>query len=236
MRRGYTRISSFDPRLKILLTICFGLLTWMATYWVVLCYLALILLLSFRLEKFWSVNRTALFSLGLLIVFWVSIKLLLGLLSAPGSLDQVLFPTLKMGTRLLTVLLLGLCLATSSSVRQIGLACNWFLRPCLGKKSWQGALTLSLMLHFIPLTFKTLQQGKLALRFRNPRLFFLHRQLMLFKLCLRVLSNKTWTQAVALAARGLDQPNAWNEKLDFSPKQWILGAFVLVLGLLTYSL
>ena len=231
MNRGKNYLLSFDPRLKILLTISFGLLTWKADYWAVLCYLLLILGLTFRLQNFWQSTRTPVFGLGLFLFFWIALKFALEFLNSPDSLFEALLPALDIGTRLLTVLLLGLCLAACTSSRQLGLACNWFLKPFLGTKSWQGALALSLMLHFLPLVLQTVQQAKAAITLRHTNLFFLKKHLVLWKLCLRILSTKTWNQAIALAARGLDNPGAWDQDIKFYPGQWILGAIIVLTGI-----
>ncbi|RXF76972.1 cobalt transporter, partial [Desulfovibrio sp. DS-1] len=47
---------------------------------------------------------------------------------------------------------------------------------------------------------------------------------------LRILGQRTWTQTVAVAARGLDRPEAWRPDFPFRPVRWALALLLVGLG------
>lgn len=213
-----------DPRLKALLVLWTGIMVWQAGLPGALLYMvgtgALAVLLSGHsgLQGFkWRL-------LLIPIAFWVLFKALLECLEPRPFWPEGALETSLLGTRLLVLLLLGLVLAWATSGTQLGLAVNWFLRPVLGRsRSWQGALALSLMLHFIPLTLSTLSRVRQSIWLRIGDLPLHTRLVVWVRTTLRVLSGKTWDQTLALAARKLDQPGAWEGIIPFRFQEWAAG-------------
>ncbi len=214
-----------DPRLKALLALWTGVLVWQAGLPGVLACLAGMLCLAGLLSEFAGSTGLRLRVLLWPIVFWMLLKTLLEFLKQGPPWSAILLETSLLGSRLLVLLLLGLVLTWATSRTQLGLAVNWFLRPVLGpSRSWQGALAVSLMIHFIPLTLTTLSRVRQSILLRIEELPVTTRLVLWIRTTLRVLSNKTWDQTLALAARKLDQAGAWREKIPFRPLEWALGA------------
>ena len=219
-----------DPRLKVLLTFLLGLMTWQAGLAGVLFYGLALGLVLFLLGDVVSANRSVVRTYAAFVLLWMAVKFLFEILDGAGPAAAALRAT-DLGLRLLVLLLLGLALALSTSPRSLGLAAAWLLRPVLGKRAWRAALSLSLMVHFLPLVWQTFStvQRTIALRARSaswPR-----RLNLMAQASLRALSQKTWDQTVALAARGLDAPEAWTCRFDFRPREWAVGLAAAGLGL-----
>ena len=165
----------------------------------------------------------------------------------PGLMPDLLFPPLGLlrqtamdaallGLRLCVLIGLGLLLALTTSPRQLGLALSWFLRPVLGKNAWKTALSLALMIHFLPLVQTTFAQVKQTIRLRQPKRSRWERVLLVTQATLRLLAQKTWSQTVAVAARGLDSPEAWVPHFPPQPLNWILGFLMAAAGLLPLAM
>ena len=222
-------ILSADPRLKALLALWLGIMTWQTGLPGVICYLAVVLFLAQLLS---GSGENAPFRYRILIIpvlFWMLLKGGLEFASHQPHWPQIAMETSLLGTRLLVLLLLGFVLTWATSRTQLGAAVSWFLRPVLGSRSWQGGLALSLMIHFIPLTLRTLNQVRQSVRLRCPDLFFGTRIFLWVRTVLRVLSLKTWDQTLAIAARNLDGPEAWQDTSEFRKKEW--GAGLVLAGI-----
>lgn len=226
-------ILSADPRLKALLALWLGIMTWQAALPGIVCYLAAVFGLA---ALFSSYRDRRVFRLRILIIpvfFWMLLKGGLEYLEREMLWPEIVLETSLLGGRLLVLLLLGLVLTWVTSRTRLGAAVNWFLAPVLGAKSWQVALALSLMIHFIPLTLRTLSQVQQSIRLRVAELPFVTRLFLWVRTVLRVLSHKTWDQALAVVARDLDNPGAWQDPGALRKKEWAIG---LVLAGIVFGL
>lgn len=213
-------IRSFDPRLKIALGLLAALLTWMASPAGVVGYAvaATILLAAARLGR----NASQTFKGYLLfLVLWAGLKLLFGLLDGLPPQRSLAEAGLLAG-RLYVLLMVGLLMSASSSPRSLGLAASWFLRP-LGRWTWQPALALALMVHFLPLAWQTFTQVRSVIGMRCPGLPFHQRLSLMAQASLRAMAQKTWDQTLALAARDLDAPEAWRASMPWKARDLIVG-------------
>ncbi len=230
------RVVSADPRLKGLLALWLGIMVWQAGLAGILCYLTAVLFLSCLLSGSGEQTPFRFRFLIIPILFWMLLKGGLEYVNHKPLWPQIVLETSLLGSRLLVLLLLGLVLTWATSRTQLGSAVNWFLRPVLGSRSWQGGLALSLMIHFIPLTLRTLVQVRQTIRLRCPDLSFATRVFLWVRTVLRVLSQKTWEQTLAIVARNLDCPEAWQDKSEFRKKEWgaglVLAGMVFALSLL----
>ncbi len=134
-----------------------------------------------------------------------------------------------LGVRLALLIGIGLALALAASPRALGLALVWLLRPVLGARAWQPALGIALMVHFLPMAQGTFTQVSRAADLRGP-LPLRRRAVLLPAAVLRILGQRTWTQTVAVAARGLDRPEAWRPDFPFRPVRWALALLLVGLG------
>lgn len=260
------RLAALDPRLKIILAGCFGVATWQVDNTTLGIYAFVLWLICARAEFFtrdrWPMFRAYL----LFVLLWVLLKFTLDTLPfiaappltnagaaimppnfIPGLMPDLLFPPLAvlrqtameaalLGGRLCVLIGLGLLLALTTSPRQLGLALSWFLRPVLGKNAWKTALSLALMIHFLPLVQATFAQVKQTIKLRQPRRSRWERFLLVPQATLRLLAQKTWSQTVAVAARGLDSPEAWVPHFPPQPLNWILGFLMAAAGLLPLAM
>lgn len=216
-------LRSLDPRLKIALGLLVALLTWMAGPFGVASY-AVLLSCALLTARLLPGIRQALGGYALFLGLWTGIKLLTG--AGQGlDLTENLAQAAGLAGRLYVLLVIGLFLSASSSPRSLGLAVSWYLRP-LGRWTWQPSLALALMVHFLPLTWQTLAQVKSVVNLRcqgMPQ----HRKLaLLAQASLRSLTQKTWDQTLALAARGFDGPEAWQVRMP-----WKAGEVVMTAGI-----
>lgn len=134
-----------------------------------------------------------------------------------------------LGVRLALLIGIGLALALAASPRALGLALVWLLRPVLGARAWQPALGVALMVHFLPMAQGTFTQISRAADLRGP-LPLRRRAVLLPAAVLRILGQRTWTQTVAVAARGLDRPEAWRPDFAFRPVRWAVALLLAGLG------
>ena len=214
-----------DPRIKIGLALLLGVLTWRAGpvgLVVYAVFLAAILLLTARSRPD---NRSVIRIYTFFILFWMALKFGFDLLEGLPWPDAAIAAGF-MGFRLLVLVFLGLALALTSSARGLGLALAWVLRPVLRDRAWQAALALALMIHFLPLTWQTLSTVHKTVNLRAADLPFRRRLMLLALTSLRSLSQKTWKQTLALAARKLDGPETWSSNPPFRSGE-VLIALVL---------
>ncbi len=123
--------------------------------------------------------------------------------TAPLAASALLF------TRLLLLMFTALCLTALCSPRAVGLALSWYLRPLLGNKAWQPALTIALMAQYLPLVFLYLEQINTAARIRGiPTSGLAYWQYAIPHL-FKLLHMRSYAGAMAIASRRLDTPDAW---------------------------
>lgn len=222
---------SFDPRLKIILAATVGILTWHVPVYALYAYAAAIVLLEVSSKVHLTLGTRTIVTYLYFILIWAGIKFALDCSSIlQGITPDYQTALLSSGTltlRLIILIGIGLLLATTSSARQLGLALSWFMRPVLGKRSWEPALSLALMIHFIPLIQETFKHVMQAMELRNPPRSKWQRFLLVPQAVLRICAQKTWTQTVAVAARKLDSPEAWTQQVPLPISQIIISFFAL---------
>jgi biotin transport system permease protein len=221
-------IEDFDARVKVLLTLVLGILTWQTGPAGLAIYGAALLLAAAKLSGRHFAYGRAVRAYLAFAALWTALKFALDLSGGVGA-QTALQNSALLGARLGVILLLGLTLARSTSPRRMGLALSWLLRPLLGQRAWKAALAMSLMVHYLPLAYKVSDGVAEAFRIRSPRIPGLRKLGLFGQALIRTLSTRTWTQTVALAARGLDGPDAWRTKYGAGPAPWLAGLF-LALG------
>lgn len=128
----------------------------------------------------------------------------------------------ELGFRLGTLVLLGFTLTLSTTPHRLGLGLAWYLRPILGSRAWKTALALALMIHFLPLALAAAGRLHQAMIIRWPDCPWSIRLRMIPLTLLRVLSQATWTQTLAVAARNLDHAGAWQPTRSVQPWEWFV--------------
>jgi biotin transport system permease protein len=131
--------------------------------------------------------------------------------------------SLILGARLSVLVLVGLSLAALTSRVQVGRAVSSLFRPVFRDRSWQGAMSLALMIHFIPVTMGTMHSVQRTLSLRGHGLSVRQRLHLFVTTVMRNLSRSTWDQTMALAVRGLEEQKAWQQHQAFRVKEWIAG-------------
>ena len=162
------------------------------------------------------VMTSSLRKLLLFVLFWMVMKGVLDALAGVGF-SQLLLNSADLGLRLATLLFLGMVLALSTSARSLGLAVSWAVKPFVGReRAWKVALSLSLMVHFLPMCLSTMSAMREAYDRRCAGSGFFRRMVIVPQAVLRNLGQKTWNQTLALAGRGLDSPDAWRPDFAWS--------------------
>lgn len=216
-------LRAMDPRLKIALGLLAAGLTWMASPAGVAAYAVLFSGALVAARQLPGV-RQALGGHALFLGLWTGIKLLMGAVHGL-DLEENLAQAAVLAGRLHVLLALGLLLSASFSSRSLGLAVGWYLRP-LGRWTWQPALALALMIHFLPLAWQTFTQVRSVVGLRCQGIPQRRRLALMTQASLRSLAQKTWDQTLALAARGFDGPEAWQARMP-----WKAGEIVASLGM-----
>ncbi|MFW5837182.1 MAG: cobalt transporter [Desulfovibrionaceae bacterium] len=197
-----------DPRIKLGLALLLGLGAWRLSPAGVGVALALVLLAWLGVGR----RRRAAFPLGrtylVFVIFWTAVQFVFALIGgeSPGAAaaSSVMF-----GARLLTLVLAGLALAAGASTRALGLAAAWAARPVLGRRAWKLALGLALLVHFLPMSLQAMRTARRSVRRRLGRVPAGRGLLLSVSAALRHLGEMSWSQAMAVACRGLDRPEAW---------------------------
>lgn len=198
-----------DPRLKMALAMALGPGLWLLAPPLVALFGALLFVLLVSLSASQPLGSKMVRSMFVFVFIWVAIKVGLELWS-DLPLTRVLMDAAILGLRLASLLMLGLCLALASSPRALGLALSWAIRPLVGaERAWKFALSLSLMVHFLPLTLAAMNHVKETLSRRCPDCRLRDRMRIIPQAILRNLGQKTWNQTLAVAGRGLEGGDAW---------------------------
>lgn len=226
---------ALDPRLKMGAALVLGPLLWGVHPLAVVGWGVILLPVVYGLSLAQPLGRKMIFSLFGFVVFWCGMKFLLDVITGLPMSDVVVDVSL-LGVRLSALLLLGLSLALSTSARSLGLAVSWAIRPFAGKeRAWKVALSLALMVHFLPLCLSTMNQVKQTLSIRCPDCGFIRKMVLIPQAVLRALGQKTWNQTLAVACRGLENGEAWQP--DFLWKKAdTISAVLLGLTLATSTL
>lgn len=225
---------ALDPRVKILVAVTLGVLAWKTGLLGLIFYIIGLSALCWQLRATLPGQRQVLKSYGWFLLFWTVAKVGLELWDGT-SMSVAAVEAGVLALRLTCLLLVGLVLALATSPRQLGMALTWFLRPVLGNRAWKGALALSLMVHFLPITWLTLAQVRQATLRRCAHLNLFKRMLIVGQSTLRNLGQKTWNQALAVACRGLYKPQAWQPVFRAGVVQWCCGVgFVAVAAALSF--
>jgi len=207
-------IRGLDPRVKLAVALVLGPCLWKVHVIAVAVCILVLLSIVWPLAAGQSVGFKMIRSLLVFVLFWMGIKMVLDAVSGVPA-EFILMDGVQLGARLVALLLLGLGLALSTSARSLGLAVSWALRPVIGReRAWRSALSLALMIHFLPICLETLASVK-EVASRRCLGSGLRVRLGIVPLALvRNLSQKTWNQTLAVACRGLDSSTAWEP--DFS--------------------
>lgn len=224
-----------DPRIKILVTMGLGVLLWNAGWIGLACFGLGLLWLHWRLGLHDRARWRDAAMVTAFVGFWTLAATALSFWEGAGTATALLQGA-HLGLRLLLLLLLGLGLAAATPARDMGLALAWGLGPVLGKRAWQAALALALMLHFLPQGLAVLRQVRIGLTARSPRCAPWVLPAVATQAALRVLAQRAWSQTVGLAARGLDSDEAWRPEFETRPQEWWGGAALLGLGALAAAL
>ncbi len=204
------RLAAADPRLTCLVGLAVGLSIWRAGPAALAVYGLGLGLAAFCLS---AAGRRPGITPGAAAGFVLLWSLTAAGLALVGQgalpLAEAAVVGLMLAARLTVLVALGACLVMAATPRRMGLALAWALRPVMGRRAWQAALALSLMVHFIPLTAAAAGGMRAAITRRAPRLPAWRRYPLIAQATIRVMSQKTWEQAVAVAVRRLDGPEAW---------------------------
>lgn len=208
-----SRILNADPRGKLALGLLAGALVWKLSVPALLvlaacCLWAVRGLPSASGSRPQGGPQATLRTYAFFVFFWTLFKWGMDVLSGMDAVEA-LWPALVLGGRLSVLLLVGLALAMSMSVRQMTMAVTWAARPVLRNRAWQAGLALSLLVHFLPMTWRAVAEVRQTVRLRVPDLPFRRRLTVVPVAVMRALAQKTWNQSLAIVARGMDRPEAW---------------------------
>ncbi len=227
-----------DPRLKILLAAAAGLLVWRAEPVGLVVYLLAVGALLLRLERGGrsasagvarrGLSRAALFAGG-----WALARG--GVAVWEGGEDAVWTEAAHtagvLGLRLLVLMSVGFLLAASGSARELARGAAGLLRPVLGAAAWRPALSLALMVHFLPAAVRVGERTRLAMRSRQVAGGVWTRWRLTAAAWVVGLAREADAQAMAVTARGLDRPEAWAWPEPFRWREWVAaGAAVLAMS------
>ncbi|MGE4556092.1 MAG: CbiQ family ECF transporter T component [Desulfovibrionaceae bacterium] len=220
-------VAAMDPRIKLGLALALGFCSWRLTPAGLALALALVGLAWLGVGR----SRRVAFPLGrtylLFVLFWTLAQCAFALIGG-APFEDAAVRSLLFGVRLLTLVFTGLVLAAGTSTRALGLAAAWAARPVLGRRAWKLALGLALVVHFLPMSLQTLRTARASVRRRLGRKAGWRGMLLAVRAALRQLGEQSWRQTLALACRGLDQPEAWEGGFERGPGGVPKGA---VLGL-----
>ncbi|MBU4192017.1 MAG: cobalt transporter [Pseudodesulfovibrio sp.] len=216
-----------DPRLKLGAALVLGPVLWLVgAAQAGACALVLLALVA-PLAADHPLGGRMVRSLLLFVVFWVAAKAGLDALSGL-PLGAISAGAGELAIRLAALLLLGLFLALSSSARALGMAVAWAVRPVVGREqAWRLALSLALMVHFLPLCLSTVSQVRQTMARRCPRCGFFLRMVVIPQAVIRALGQKTWNQTLAVAGRNLDRPEAWEPDFSWTSRDTLLCLLVI---------
>lgn len=226
-------LRSLDPRLKLAMALVLGPCLWKVHIIGVALWLGVLLVVAVPLASIQSLPGKMVRSLFVFVFFWVALKVVLDSLGNMPA-EHIAMDAGQLGLRLASMLLLGLVLALSTSARALGLAVAWAVRPITGEeRAWRVALSLALMIHFLPTCLSTMNEVSDNLGRRCPGAGFWQRMRVVPQTVIRVLGQKTWNQTLAVACRRLDGPDAWRPDFSWAGRDWLCGLmFCCAMGIL----
>ncbi|GAB6060611.1 energy-coupling factor transporter transmembrane component T family protein [Desulfonatronum parangueonense] len=227
-------LMELDPRPKLAFAVLTGLVLWRLPLPVLFMVALLGIASCLALGAFSRASRGLWRTATSFVLVWAGLKTGLDLVGGSEFLTS-LGAGADLGLRLSTLMLLGFTLTFSASPRRLGAGLAWYLRPVLGKRAWQVALSLALMIHFLPLSLAAAGGLNQGLSRRWPQCPWSSRIRLVPQAMLRVLSQATWTQTLAVAARNLDQPEAWRPERKVYAREWVV-TLVPGLGLVVLSM
>ncbi|NMC49893.1 MAG: cobalt transporter [Desulfovibrio sp.] len=201
-------VDGMDPRVKLATALCLGPLVWrLAPAGTVVMAVCLGVLAVLAVPRS-ALGTAALRGNAVFVVLWAAAKCLFdvwgGVSPETAALESTIF-----GARLLTLILLGLVLAATTSPRRMGAALSYALTPFLGRRAWKAALALALLVHNLPLAWTAGAAIRSAMRRRCPDLPFARKPALFATALLRAVSLTAYDRTMAVAARNLDTPEAW---------------------------
>lgn len=225
---GFAR--SLDPRLKMMCALILGPAIWLLQPIWVLGLAAVLFPLVLGLSASQPVGGKMIRSLATFLLFWMVLKAGLDYLSSV-PVNAIVVGVSVLGLRLAALLLVGLALALSTSARSLGLGVSWALGPLVGReRAWKVALSLSLMVHFLPLCLSTMNEVKETTSRRCPHFGFLERMKVIPQAVLRSLGQKTWNQTLAIAGRGLESSDSWQPDFHWQKRDSLCAVSILCLA------
>lgn len=162
--------------------------------------------------------------------FWGLLKFALDMLVEVPDVAGALAGAALLSGRLALLGGIGMALTLAVSPRALALALAWLLRPLMGDAAWRPALALALMLHFLPLTQRTVAQVLQSAAQRQPHGGLRRRLTLVPAAILRILGQRTWQQTVALAVRGLDTAEAWRPCFAPARRVWLWAVLLTIAG------
>lgn len=231
MRPVADGLRGLDPRLKLAAALVLGPCLWKVhAASAALCALVFLILVPL-LSVSRPMGARMVKSLFFFIFLWVAVKA--GVDAVTGvPPEHIITDAGQLAVRLAGLVLLGLVLALSTSARAIGLAVAWYIRPLAGReRAWRVALSLALMVHFLPLCLSAVIGVRDVCERRCPGMGGIMKARVILQAVIRNLGQKTWSQTLAVAGRGLEGPEAW--EADFRWTAWDLAwACLLATGII----
>jgi len=233
MREVAQYIRSLDPRLKMVAALLLGPAIWLLPPFVLGIMTILLFPIVVALTASQPLGSKMLRSILSFLVFWVILKSTLdGLSGVP--IDMIVVDSGILGLRLACLILLGLSLALSTSARSLGLAISWAITPFVGReRGWKVALSLALVVHFLPQCLSTMNRVQETTSRRCPDFGFFRRMTIIPQAALRGLGQKTWNQTLAIAGRRLDDAEGWQPDFVWSSRD-TLCSVVLISCLISF--
>ncbi len=226
-------VRELDPRLKLGIALVLGPYLWLMPWGAAFACGLILAVVLVPLADAQPIGRKMVRTLLMFVLFWVAAK---------GGLDafwgmpllQVAADCGVLAVRLASLLLLGLTLSLSTSARALGLAVSWAVAPFAGReRAWKLALSLALMIHFLPMCLETMARVKENVGRRCPDCGFFQRMRLIPQAVIRNLGQKTWNQTLSVAGRGLENADAWIPEFTWSVQDSICaGGCAIILAVI----
>ncbi len=221
------RVAAMDGRVKMGVALALGPLAWRAGPIGTGVFLAAFVGLCLALSSRMPVGRATLRANAVFVIFWSALKFGFDLWGGQAPSWALAGDAGLLGAKLLALILLGLSLSAAASARELGMAFSWALRPALGKRAWTAALALALMAHSLPLCWEVMAKVRRSVVMRCQGMGFWQTAVLYPSAGLRAISQKTWSWTLAIAARGLDRPEAWRGEFPRDPMGLLWGGVVV---------
>ncbi len=224
------RLAVMDGRVKMGAALALGPLVWRAGPYGTGIFLVAFVFLCAALSARIPSGKAVIRANATFVIFWSALKFGFDVWGGQAPSWALAGDAGLLGAKLLALILLGLSLSAAASARELGMAFAWALRPVLGKKAWTAALSLALMAHSLPLCWSVMARVRRTVVMRCQGMGFLRTATLYPSAGLRAISQKTWSWTLAIAARGLDRPEAWRGEFPRDPMGIFWGAAVVAAG------